>query len=59
MPSRTLFADTFYWIALTSPRDAHLSAVLSFSRTLRAVRLLRQGSGFTEIVVWWLGRSKE
>lgn len=40
MPPRTLFADAFYWIALTFPRDAHHANVLSFSRTLGAVRLV-------------------
>ncbi len=39
MPHRTLFADTFYWIALIFPRDTHHAAVLSFSRMLRGVRL--------------------
>lgn len=34
MPPRSLFADTFYWIALLFPRDAFHAAVVSFSRTL-------------------------
>lgn len=41
MPPRTLFADAFYWIALTFPRDAHHANVLSFSRTLGAVGPIR------------------
>jgi hypothetical protein len=33
MPVRTLFADTFYWIALLDPRDAFHGAVLAFNGT--------------------------
>ena len=40
MPPRSLFADTFYWIALLLPRDAFHAAVVSFSRTLGSVRLV-------------------
>ena len=39
MPPRTLFADTFYWIALLFPRDAFHTAVSAFSQTLRGIRL--------------------
>ena len=34
MPPRTLFADTFYWVALLNPRDAFHAVVMSYSRTL-------------------------
>ena len=50
MPQRTLFADTFYWIALIFPRDAHHSAVMSFSRTLPAVRLLTTDEILSEVL---------
>lgn len=50
MPPRTLFADTFYWIALIFQRDAHHRAVLSFSRTLRGVRLLTTDEVFAEVL---------
>jgi len=41
MPVRTLFADTFYWIALLDPRDAFHAAVRAFNGTLGTVRLVR------------------
>ena len=50
MPPRTLFADAFYWIALVFPRDAHHSAVLSFSRTLQTVRLCTTDEVLSEVL---------
>ncbi len=50
MPPRTLFADTFYWIALIFPRDAHYTSVLSFSRTLQAVHLLTTDEVLSEVL---------
>lgn len=50
MSQRILFADTFYWIALIFPRDAHHSAVLSFSRTLRGVRILTTDEVLSEFL---------
>jgi predicted nucleic acid-binding protein len=47
---RTLFADTFYWIALIFPRDAFHAAVSSFSRTLGSVRLLTTDEVLTEVL---------
>ena len=38
MLPRTLFADTFYWIALLNPRDAFHSAALAYGRTLGSTR---------------------
>src|SRR6516162_3646746 len=40
MPSRTLFADAFYWVALIFPRDAFHARVRSFSATLASARLV-------------------
>lgn len=50
MPPRTLFADAIYWIALTFPRDAHHADVLSFSRTLGAVRLVTTDEVLGEVL---------
>jgi predicted nucleic acid-binding protein len=50
MPPRSLFADTFYWIALLFPRDAFHTAVVSFSRTLRSVRLVTTDEVLTEVL---------
>jgi hypothetical protein len=35
---RSLFADTFYWVALLNPGDAFHGRVAAFSNTLGAVR---------------------
>jgi predicted nucleic acid-binding protein len=50
MPPRTLFADTFYWIALIFPRDAFHTAALSFSRTVGAIRLVTTDEVLTEVL---------
>jgi len=50
MPPRSLFADTFYWIALLFPRDAFHVAVVSFSRTLGSVRLVTTDEVLTEVL---------
>jgi predicted nucleic acid-binding protein len=55
MPPRRLFADTFYWIALLSPRDAFHAAVVSFSRTLRSVRLVTTDEVLTEVLSHFAG----
>ena len=47
---RTLFADTFYWIALIFPRDAFHAAVVAFSRTLQSVRLVTTDEILTEVL---------
>src|SRR5437660_8742503 len=50
MPPRTLFVDTSYWIALIFPRDAFHTPVLSFSRTLQAVRLVTTDEVLAEVL---------
>ncbi len=50
MPVRTLFADTFYWIALLDPRDASHGAVLAFNGTLGTVRLVTTDEVFAEVL---------
>src|SRR5574341_1202286 len=50
MPPRTLFADTFYWVVLIFPRDAFHTAVVSFSRNLRAVRLVTTDEVLAEVL---------
>jgi uncharacterized protein len=51
----TLFADTFYWIALIFQRDAFHAAVVSFSRTLQSVRLLTTDEVLTEVLSHFAG----
>ena len=55
MPPRTLFADTFYWIALIFPRDAFHAVVVSFSRTLGSVRLVTTDEILAEVLSHFAG----
>jgi predicted nucleic acid-binding protein len=50
MPSRTLFADAFYWVALIFPRDAFHARVRSFSAALGSVRLVTTDEVLTEFL---------
>jgi predicted nucleic acid-binding protein len=50
MPARTLFADTFYWIALIDPRDAFHGAVLALSGTLGTARLVTTDEVLAEVL---------
>lgn len=53
MPVRTVFADTFYWIALLDPRDAFHGAVLAFNGTLGTARLVTTDEVFTEVLTFF------
>jgi uncharacterized protein len=53
MPPRTLFADTFYWVALLYPRDASHARVTSFSKALGATRLVTTDEVFIEVLNWF------
>ena len=55
MPPRTLFADTFYWIALLSPGDAFHARVTAFGGTLGAARLVTTDEVLTEVLNWFSG----
>lgn len=47
-----VFADTFYWIALTNPRDAFHHRVLEFSRSLRPQSILTTDEVLTELLTF-------
>ena len=53
MPPPLFFADTFYWIALTYPRDAFHSRVLSFSNNLGVAELVTTDEVFTEVLSYF------
>jgi predicted nucleic acid-binding protein len=53
MLPRTLFADTFYWVALLNPRDPFHARVASFSHTLAAARLVTTDEVLTEVLNWF------
>jgi predicted nucleic acid-binding protein len=55
MPPRSLFADTFYWIALLDPRDAFHAAALAVSGTLGAARVVTTDEVFTEVLNYFSG----
>ena len=55
MPPRTLFADTFYWVALIDPRDAFHSAAHTFSRSLGPARLVTTDEVFDEVLAFFAG----
>jgi predicted nucleic acid-binding protein len=50
MPARTLFADTFYWIALLNPRDAFHAAALAYGSTLGSTRHATTDGVLTEVL---------
>jgi len=50
MPPRTLFADTFYWVALLNIRDPFHVAVMSYSGTLGSARVVTTDEVFTEVL---------
>ncbi|MFL5245173.1 MAG: type II toxin-antitoxin system VapC family toxin [Gemmataceae bacterium] len=49
------FADTFYWIALIFPRDSFHAAVMSFSRSVGAVRLVATDEVLSEVLSHFAG----
>jgi predicted nucleic acid-binding protein len=53
MSVRTLFADTFYWIALLDPRDAFHAAVREFNGTLGTVRLVTTDEVLAEVLTFF------
>lgn len=53
MPPRTLFADTFYWVALLNPRDPFYAQVVSFSRAIGAARRVTTDEVLIEVLNWY------
>ena len=53
MPVRTLFADTFYWVALIDPRDAFHGPVLALTGTLGTVRLVTTDEILAEVLTFF------
>ena len=53
--SRTLFADTFYWIAPIDPRDAFHAAAHAYSGSLGPVRLVTTDEIFDEVLTFFAG----
>jgi predicted nucleic acid-binding protein len=55
MPSPVLFADTFYWVAVLSPRDPFHARVMAWSRNLGTTRLITTDEVLTEVLNWFSG----
>jgi predicted nucleic acid-binding protein len=55
MPMRTLFADSFYWIALIFPRDAFHTTVVGYSSTLLGDGLVTTDEVLTEFLNHFAG----
>src|SRR5688500_8704600 len=53
MSPRTLFADTFYWVAVLSPRDPSHDRVMVLSRYVSAIRLVTTDEVLTEALNWF------
>jgi predicted nucleic acid-binding protein len=50
-----LFADTFYWVAVLSPRDPFHARVMSWGRNLATTRLITTDEVVTEVLNWFSG----
>jgi predicted nucleic acid-binding protein len=55
MPSSVLFADTFYWVAVLSPRDPFHARVMSWGRNLGTTRLVTTDEVLAEVLNWFSG----
>ncbi|MDX2212734.1 MAG: hypothetical protein SFY66_05535 [Oculatellaceae cyanobacterium bins.114] len=50
---RTLFADTFYWVALINPADDWYSRVLNVSSSLGQIQLVTTDEVLTEVLTFY------
>jgi uncharacterized protein len=50
-----VFADTFYWVAVLSPRDPYHARVMAWSRNFGAARLITTDEVLTEVLNWFSG----
>jgi predicted nucleic acid-binding protein len=55
MPPRVLFADTFYWIAVLSPRDPFHARVMSWGANRGTTDLITTDEVLTEVLNWFSG----
>jgi uncharacterized protein len=52
---RTLFADTFYWIALIDPRDSLHAAAHAYGSSRGPIRLVTTDEIFDEVLAFFAG----
>ena len=55
MPQPLVFADTFYWVAVLSPRDPFHSRVMSWGLNRGTTRLITSDEVLTEVLNWFSG----
>ena len=55
---KTVFADTFYWIAIANPRDEWHPVAVNASRALGAVHLTTTDEVLVEFLTYFSGRGK-
>jgi predicted nucleic acid-binding protein len=50
-----VFADTFYWVAVMSPRDPSHARVMAWGRNVGPLRLVTTDEVLTEVLNWFSG----
>jgi uncharacterized protein len=55
MPPPLVFADTFYWVAILSPRDTFHARVMSWGHTRGTTHLITTDEVLTEVLNWFSG----
>lgn len=50
---RTIFVDTFYWVALINPQDTWYQPVISISASLRDAQLITTEEILTEVLTFY------
>jgi predicted nucleic acid-binding protein len=55
MAPPVVFADTFYWVAVLSPRDPFHAQVMSWGRSRGNTRLITTDEVVTEVLNWFSG----
>jgi uncharacterized protein len=55
MPPPTLFADTFFWVALLSPRDRHHTAAMAHGSQLGTTRFVTTDLVLIEVLNHFCG----
>jgi uncharacterized protein len=55
MPSPAWFADTFYWVAVLSPRNPSRVRVMAWGRNLGTIHVITTDGVLTEVLKWFSG----
>ncbi len=55
-PQRTVFADAFYWVAISNPNDEFHHQELSLDQSLRNALIITTEEVITEVLAYFSGR---